>query len=442
MLREGDRVIAAVSGGPDSVCLLHCLVELAPEYGIELLAAHFNHKLRGEDSDRDEQFVEGLCKRLNVPLSLAGEDMAAVSRREKGSLEELCRKSRHGFLEGLAREKGFGKIALGHNLDDQAETVLMNVIRGTGIDGLKGIDPVRDCFIRPLIGIERKEIIDFLSSRGIPWRTDHSNSENSFRRNSIRNSLIPFIRENYNPSIVDALGRLANIARSENEFLDSLMGKAASSWDPLPGRGVKIPTGELLGHHPALRKRIIKSALEGLSPVKGGISHEHISAAIKVAGGKEPGASLDLPFGISARREYDFLVIEKRPAEGKPFVYAVPIPGTLMLAEAGMAFRFELMHSIPGNFGDSWRAYMDMDKIVHPLVFRNARPGDRIEPFGMEGKKKLQDVFTDTKVPRARRKHIPVLADACSVLWVPGVVSSRRTRVTANTGNVLSVEKI
>jgi len=442
MLREGDRVIAAVSGGPDSVCLLHCLVELAPEYGIELLAAHFNHKLRGEDSDRDEQFVEDLCKRLNVPLSLAGEDMAAVSRREKGSLEELCRKSRHGFLEGLAREKGFGKIALGHNLDDQAETVLMNVIRGTGIDGLKGIDPVRDCFIRPLIGIERKEIIDFLSARGIPWRTDQSNSENSFRRNSIRNSLIPFIRENYNPSIVDTLGRLANIARSENEFLDSLMEKAASSWDPLPGRGMKIPTGELLGHHPALRKRIIKSALEGLSPVKGGISHEHISAVLKAAGGKEPGVSLDLPFGISARREYDFLVIERRPAEGKPFEYAVPIPGTLMLAEAGMAFRFELMHSIPGNFGDSWRAYMDMDKIVHPLVFRNARPGDRIEPFGMEGKKKLQDVFTDTKVPRARRKLIPVLADACSVLWVPGVVSSRRTRVTANTGKVLSVEKI
>lgn len=442
MLREGDRVIAAVSGGPDSVCLLHCLVELAPEYGIELLAAHFNHKLRGEDSDRDEQFVEGLCKRLNVPLSLAGEDMAAVSRREKGSLEELCRKSRHGFLEGLAREKGFGKIALGHNLDDQAETVLMNVIRGTGIDGLKGIDPVRDCFIRPLIGIERKEIIDFLSARGIPWRTDHSNSENSFRRNSIRNSLIPFIRENYNPSIVDTLGRLANIARSENEFLDSLAEEAVSSWEPLPGGGLKIPTGEFLGHHPALRKRIIKSALEGLSPVKGGISHEHISAVLKAAGGKEPGASLDLPFGISARREYDFLVIEKRPAEGKPFEYAVPVPGTLRLAEAGMAFRFELMHTIPAKFVDSWRTYIDMDKIVSPLVFRNARPGDRIEPFGMEGKKKLQDVFTDRKVPRARRQRIPVLADACSVLWVPGVVSSRRTRVTAKTANVLSVEKI
>ncbi len=289
MLREGDRVIAAVSGGPDSVCLLHCLVELAPEYGIELLAAHFNHKLRGEDSDKDEQFVEGLCKRLNVPLSRAGEDMAAVSRREKGSLEELCRKSRYGFLEGLAREKGFGKIALGHNLDDQAETVLMNVIRGTGIDGLKGIDPVRDCFIRPLICIERKEILDFLSARGIPWRTDHSNSENSFRRNSIRNSLIPFIRENYNPSIVDTLGRLANIARSENEFLDSLSEKAVSSWELLPGGGMKIPTGEFLGRHPALQKRIIKSALEGLSPVKGGISHEHISAVLKAAGGKDPG---------------------------------------------------------------------------------------------------------------------------------------------------------
>lgn len=259
MLEPADRVVVAVSGGADSVCLLACLLELAPEYRLDLLAAHFNHKLRGAESEDDRKFVEGMCGRLGVELITGSAPMKEIAEKQKGSLEELCRLRRHEFLLLLMRGRGFGKIALGHNLDDQAETVLMNVIRGAGIDGLKGIDPVRDCFIRPLIDITGTEIREFLERRKIPFRLDSSNLDNGFRRNSIRNSLIPGIREKYNPSVSAALGRLASIARTENRFLDKVAREALDRLQP------RIKLDEFLRHDPAIRNRMIKMALEELS---------------------------------------------------------------------------------------------------------------------------------------------------------------------------------
>jgi tRNA(Ile)-lysidine synthase len=415
---------------------LNCLLDLAPEYGLEVLAVHFNHKLRGAESEEDQKFVEDLCCRLGVELRTGSGDIKEIATKKKGSLEELCRESRYDFLLSLMRERGFGKIALGHNLDDQAETVLMNVIRGTGIDGLKGIDPVRDCYIRPLIEVTRAEIMEFLDRRKIPFRIDSSNLENAFRRNSVRNSLIPEIRGKYNPSVTAALGRLAGIARMENRFLDKVAREALDRLQP------RIKLDEFLRHDPAIQNRIIKMALEELSPVKGGISHEHVAAAMNIITGSNPGASINLPYRISVRREYDHVIIGREKRKDPEFQYMIKVPGILLLKETGMEFRFALLDRLPENMNSEWKAFMDYSSVVPPLVFRNFRPGDRIQPFGMDGHKKLQDVFTDRKIPRARRRAIPVLADAESVLWVPGVVMSERMRIAAKTGNVLSVEKI
>ena len=436
MLKPSDKVIVAVSGGADSVCLLHCLLELAPEFGLELLAAHFNHKLRAAESDEDQHFVEELCLKLGVELRTGSADIKKIALKRKGSLEEICRESRYEFLLSLMRGNGFGKIALGHNLDDQAETVLMNVIRGSGIDGLKGIDPVRDCFIRPLIEAARAEIIEYLDHRNIPFRSDSSNLDNSFRRNSVRNSLIPEIREKYNPSVSAALGRLAAIARMENSFLEKVAREALDHLQP------RINIEELLRYDPAIRNRIIKMALEELSPVKGGISHEHVTAALGVITGSDPGSCINLPYGISVRREYDFVFIGREERNDPEFKYIINVPGILILKETGMEFRFALLDRPPEDTHGEWKAFMDYSNVVPPLVFRNYRPGDRIQPFGMDGHKKLQDVFTDRKIPRGRRRAIPVLADAESILWVPGVVMSERMRVARNSGNILSVEKI
>jgi len=439
MLNPSDKVIVAVSGGADSVCLLNCLLDLAPEFGLELLAAHFNHKLRAAESDEDQHFVEELCIKLGVELRTGSADIKKIAKEKKGSLEEICRESRYEFLLSLMRDTGFGKIALGHNLDDQAETVLMNVIRGSGIDGLKGIDPVRDCYIRPLIEAARAEIVEDLNHRNIPFRRDSSNLDNSFRRNSIRNCLIPEIREKYNPSVSAALGRLAAIARMENSFLDKIAREALDHLQP------RIKIQDLLHYDPAIRNRIIKMALEELSPVKGGISYEHIIAALGVITGSDPGSCISLPYGISLRREYDFVVVGREDREERKdpeFKYIIKVPGTLVLKETGMEFRFALLDGPPEDTPSEWKAFMDYSNVVPPLVFRNYRPGDRIQPFGMGGHKKLQDVFTDRKIPRGRRRAIPVLADAESILWVPGVVMSERMRVARKSGNVLSVEKI
>ncbi len=440
MLQSGDRVIAAVSGGADSVFLLHILVDLSHNYGMELLAAHFNHQLRGAESDGDQQFVEDLCGNLGVQLRTGSAPVREIAGIRKGSIEEICRTSRYEFLLSIMRESGFGKIALGHNLDDQAETVLMNVIRGTGIDGLKGIDPVRDCYIRPLLEITRAEIEEFLKERNIPFRTDSSNLDNSFRRNSIRNSLIPEIRDKYNPAVTAALGRLAGIARMENSFLEKAAREALGLLRP----GIKLEEFRL--YHPAVQSRIIKMALEELSPVQGGISHEHIAAVLDIVNGGDPGASISLPYRITARREYECLRIERMEAAERrtpDYSYKVNVPGILRVKEAGMEFMFTIIDKLPDRTPGEWRACMDYRMVVPPLVFRNVRPGDRIRPFGMKsGQKKLQDVFTDRKVPRARRRSTPVLADAESVLWVPGVVRSERMRVSGMASDVLSVEKI
>ncbi len=443
MLRPADRVIVAVSGGADSVCLLHCLLDLSSGYNLQLLVAHFNHNLRGAESDEDQHFVEELCQRLGVELRTGSARIREIAQKRKGSLEEICRQSRYEFLLSLMRDGGFTKIALGHNLDDQAETVLMNVIRGAGIDGLKGIDPVREFYIRPLLEITRAEIIGFLQERKIPFRSDSSNLDDSFRRNSIRNSLIPEIRDKYNPAVTAALGRLAGIARMENSFLDKIAREALDRLQP----GIKLE--ELRRYDPAIRHRVLKTALEELSPVQGGISHEHITAAMDIINGDDPGASVSLPYRITVRREYEYVIIGRLEAaekKGPDYQYVIDVPGVLSVKETGMEFRFALVEvsnvRLAGGTDGEWKAFMDYRNVVPPLVFRNMRPGDRIQPFGMAGHKKLQDVFTDRKVPRARRRAIPVLADAESVLWVPGVVRSERMRLARETSDVLSVEKI
>lgn len=444
MLRPADRVVVAVSGGADSVCLLHCLAELAPGLGLELLAAHFNHQLRGAESDEDQRFVEDLCARLGVELRTGSAPMGEIAKKRKGSLEEICRQGRHEFLLSVMRERGFTKIALGHSLDDQAETVLMNVIRGAGIDGLKGIDPVRDCCIRPLLEVTREEIVEYLGGRQIPFRSDSSNLDNSFRRNSVRNSLLPGIREKYNPSVTAALGRLAGIARIENSFLDRAARKALDRFR----QGIKLD--EFQRYDPAIRGRIIKTALEDLSPVKGGISHEHIAAAAEVIAGSNPSAEICLPYGIFVRREYGNAVIgraegkERRSGERPEYNYAIDVPGVLIVKETGMEFRFALLERLPPpeDMRSEWKAFMDFSSVAPPLVIRSMRPGDRIQPFGMKGRRKLQDVLTDRKIPRARRREVPVLADSESVLWVPGVVRSERMRTGGGAGRILGVERI
>ncbi len=231
MLGKGDRVIAAVSGGPDSMCLLHVLKKLSAAVGFEIVAAHLNHNLRGAESNRDESFVRKSCLHLGINCRAGSADIKAIGKRDKVSLEEAGRVERYRFLNGLLKREAFNKIALGHHKDDLAETVLMNLLRGTGPDGLKGIDPVRGNLIRPLIDVSRSEIVAWLRESSVKYCIDGSNDNNTFRRNSIRNELLPKLIAEYNPSLPDALVRLASAARLDDEFFREIVERILAGWD-------------------------------------------------------------------------------------------------------------------------------------------------------------------------------------------------------------------
>lgn len=453
LLEKGDRVVIAVSGGPDSVCLLNILALLAEEYGLALLAAHLNHGLRGAESDRDEAFVRRLCSELGIPLESRLVRIANIRRKE--CLEEICREERYKYLAAVCRNNRFTRIALGHNLDDRVETILMNFLRGSGPEGLKGFMPMRDgIYIRPLFNTTRQEILDFLSSMKLPYVVDSSNESESYLRNRLRRRLIPELKRRYNPALPETVIRMSEIMRQEDEFIKKTAHEVLSGWDASQnGDEVIIPLSELLKCHEALRMRIIREILIRLSPSKKGVSYRHVASILDLVKGRKPAGRLDLPFRLEARRDYDRLIIlrrsgplgrKKRPesAGAASFRYPVEIPGSLRIAEAGMTIRFDFVDVMPASLNAGNTVYMDFEKMVFPLEVRNFRPGDRIQPFGMSGTKKVKDFFIDEKIPRARRRCMPLLVDRESVLWIVGRRLSEKIRVTNGTNEILRAEII
>lgn len=455
MLRKGDHLLVGVSGGADSVALLSVLNRLRPVYGLILTASHFNHGMRAAESDRDEAFVRSLCESMGVPL-LTGA-LKEGSCAGGLSVEDFLRRHRYAFFEKARREAGALRVALGHHQGDQAETVLMNMIRGTGLGGLSGIPPVRDggTFIRPLIDCSRYEIADYLAEKGLCFVEDRSNTDERFLRNRVRHCLMPELVNKFNPSIGETLCRLADVCREENDYMTAEAGLYLTRWKD--GRAeempLEVPIAELLRLHAALQRRIILTIVRSTSAADSAIGFEHVKAVMDLAGGSNPGGSLDLPGGLVVKRTYgllEFSPVEDaggrtrgRMAPGRPgnaFNLEVPVPGIVRIASLGMSIRFREIRGVPSLLESKRKAYLDLDRIVFPLVLRSVQPGDRIQPLGMKGTRKLKSVFIDEKIPRRLRGAIPVLADGISVLWVPGVRLSERVRVGKGTERVLSAE--
>ncbi|MGE5791029.1 MAG: tRNA lysidine(34) synthetase TilS [Syntrophaceae bacterium] len=453
MLRKGDHVLVGLSGGADSVALLAALNHLRPACGIALTAAHFNHKTRASESDRDEAFVRTLCKSIGVALICGSLENA---KRPRGvSLEDYLRRNRYEFLEKARQKAAATRIALGHHRGDQAETVLMNAIRGAGLNGLSGIPPVRNAgtLIRPLIDCSRREIVDFLAAEGLSFVDDSSNTDERFLRNRIRFNLLPELEKRYNPSISETLCRLADVIRTENDYMKDQARIRLSRWRE--GRGpdkpLEIPIAELMGLHPALQRRVILEIARDLSAADAPIGLEHVEAVLDMAGGENPGGSLDLPGGLRVGRTYGSLEFRRVSRSGgrrgtapdeskKPFRFEVPIPGTVRIPGGTMSIRFRELKRVPSVLPTERKAYLDMERIEFPLVVRSVLPGDRIQPLGMKGTRKLKSVFIDEKIPREHRGRIPVVADGISVLWVPGVRLSERVRVGKGSKRILSAE--
>ncbi|MCK4547852.1 MAG: tRNA lysidine(34) synthetase TilS [Candidatus Eisenbacteria sp.] len=447
MIDSGDGVVVAVSGGHDSVALLHVLHALKPDLGCELHVAHLNHELRGTESREDADFVADLAGSLALPFTVHCAGRQLRDRPKGVSLEEAARKIRYDFLGEVARNVGARRIATGHTMDDQAETVLMRMIQGTGPGGLAGIRPVREGrVIRPLIRCRSGEIASYLVKAGLTPRDDSSNQDTTLLRNRVRHRLLPLLKGEFNPGIVPALARIAAV---EQEVNSSLRAAAESALREIssgsPGK-IRLAIDGFRGYDVALQLYILRAAIEGVLGRLTDVSYEHIQALLRLARrGETPFKRIMLPGSLVAYREHDDLVVAREGTRENPLARVIAIPGTTLLPAFDLEIRASLhpfsdLDSSTAARGDE--AHFDWETLHPPLQVRGWKPGDRFRPSGMRGTKKIQDFFVDTKIPRSVRNRIPLLIDGEELHWVIGYRTSESSRVTDQTREILRLQII
>ncbi len=444
LLKQNERVVIGLSGGPDSVALTVTLAQIAPSMGLKVVVAHFNHGLRGREANEDERSASRLAKKLG--LLFVSRKMENTAVPQGLSPEDFYRRQRYQFFDEVAKSNHACKIALGHNLQDQAETVLLHLLRGSGLEGLKGITPLRDGkYIRPLIDVSRDEIIHFLNKSGIAFRQDSSNESNIHLRNKIRLELLPYLKNEYNPKIDEALAQMAEILREENKFIRESVNSALKTTCIKKQKNKIILNIEYICMLPlAIQRRLLKELLENFSSQKNGITFLHVNSLSKLLHKLESGKKLSLPFGIEARREYENIILE-RTKEGKKqmeYLYPVEIPGTVYLAQRNLNVRFQLVKKNKIDFTLKNKDYFDLDKIHFPLVLRNRREGDWFQPLGMAGRKKLKSFFIDHKITQQKRGEIMLVVDQQAVIWIENMHMNEQVKITPETKNVLELEII
>lgn len=446
MIRQNDRVIVAVSGGADSICLLHLLHSLGDFFSIHLVVAHYEHGLRPMEDPAETGFVQQLATSLGLPFE---SEKGSLSIGRADSIEERARNARYDFLERMREKHKAQRIALGHTLNDQAETVLMRLLRGSGSAGLGGIPPVRgstpargSTVIRPLIETDRAEIEAYLHSQGLTWKTDSSNLQPIYLRNRIRLELIPLL-ENYQPRLVKRLGQTAAILRDEDDCLE----KIADSWltakaEMKPEGSFRISIPSLLELPVALRRRVTRQLIGKVKKDLRRISSDHLESAEKLMRGERPQGSLSLPNRVKIKRVYDHLIFSTETTrETDPFLYNLDGPGDHQLEEIGRLVSISEMPN-PRDLPleeSPWIAFLDAEKVHYPLTVRSFSPGDRFVPLGMTGHKKLKDFFVDLKIPRDQRYSTPILCCGSSPVWICGFRIDDRFKVTPETKRVIKV---
>ena len=453
----GATVVAAVSGGADSLCLLGTLDALRrrgiPSAPGRIVVAHLDHRLRGAEGEADAAFVAELAAALGLECVVGREEVAALARREKRSLEDAARRARYAFLRRVADEVGAERIVTGHTRDDQAETVLMHLLRGGGLAGLAGMAPLAGDIARPLLDVTRAETEAYCAARGWTPRHDASNDDPAFLRNRVRLTLLPLL-ERENPHLRDTLARNAALIAADAAYLDAL---ARDAWDRTvtssSGDAISFDLAALQALPSPLRTRLLREAQRRLTGDEGeGLEARHVEAAGEYIQSGQSGAARELPGGLRMVRDRETLTMARAPHADRdrdgdtPLIepVALPVPGEVALPELDLRLRARLLDAedLPKGAlrGDERNvAYAAADQIGQMLTVREWRPGDRFRPLGMAHEKKLQDYFTDAHVPRAARAHIPLVLDGERVIWVAGRRLDDRVRVTPQTRRVLEL---
>ena len=440
MLPKGSRVAVAVSGGADSVCLLHVLRELAGELEIDLSVAHFNHQLRGEESEQDERAVANLAASLGLRLYRGTANAAEVP----GNLEEAARRARLAFFAELVVQHGVDRIALGHTRDDQAETVLFRFLRGTGLRGLSGIHPVtpQGC-VRPLLEVTRGDVEDFLRSRTIVWREDSSNRDQRFARNRIRQVLLPQLTREWNPALGQSLAHMAEVARDEDEWWRDHIDKLAAGIFENREGGLEFRIGALAELPLAVRRRLIRRAVATVKGDLRGVDYRHFSAVLDLTERLEGHGSVRLPGDLAVRRSFDWVRIEL-PGNSGALLEAVPlkIPGFYPLPGGSV------LHAESGRGADAPPAVknatlraseLSLDRLPAGLQLRGWQAGDQYCPAGQTNPRKLKEMFQMARIPSWRRGSWPMVSHGTEIVWARGFGPALKYAAAKNAGAVVRI---
>lgn len=441
MLDPGDRVLVAVSGGPDSVCLLHVLRELAVDFNLSLHIAHLDHMFRGAESVAEASFVADLAKQLNIPATIEKIDVPAYCLDRGLSSQTGAREVRYSFFEKIASTTGASRIATGHTANDQAETFLMRLARGAGVSGLSAIPPVRGAIIRPLIDVTREAVITYLQANGIGFVSDPSNIKPVYTRNRFRMEVLPVLTR-FNPRIVATLASEAALLRDEDEAVETHLAGIAERLITRSEDAFLVKRDEFNSLPLAFRRRLLRKITDLAGEDPSILSLERISKALAFMTAAVSGRTMSLSQGLVIGREYDRFLISTKVTP-QSFTHRLAVPGTTAIPEIGM----EMVIVRPGDAkaaaGDQnyrWQAVFDYDRIKFHLTLRNRRPGDWFCPSGMGGKrKKLQDYFVDEKIPLRRRDRIPLLCSGDDILWILGFRTDERFLPKSGAERVLTV---
>ncbi len=450
MLKKGDNVLVAISGGPDSVCLLLVLNSIKKEFSINLFCAHLNHQLRGVESDCDERYVKRLTKKHRIPLLIESRNVTKFAKDKKFSLEQAARKLRYDFLLQTAKKIGADKIAMGHTKDDQVETLFMRLFRGTGLRGLRGIPAVRKIspnisIIRPLIETPREEILFFLKKRKIRARLDSTNAQTAFLRNRIRHELLPHIEKYYSPKIKEILARTADNLDADYDYLIKQQRKVFKRIAKIKkDASISLPIKGLKSLPLSFKRGVVRLAIEDVKGNLEGIDYRHWVKIEDLMEGAP--TSLHLPGGIRVVKKLGQVQFNGARHE---FVRHEFVPGTIIIKIPGVTkilkrlyIKSSISKAPPRAFNASPNIeYFDADKIKFPLNAGFRKPADKMKPLGMKRYKRLQDIFVDDKIKAIRRNRIPIIIDARGrIIWVCGVRMAEDFKVTPHTRKCLRLK--
>ncbi|ABK61498.1 tRNA lysidine(34) synthetase TilS [Clostridium novyi] len=445
MFEVNDKVVVALSGGPDSICLLHILHTLKDEINISIVAAHVNHCLRGEAADNDEMYVKKICEELGIQCFVKREDVHRISKERGISCEMAGREVRYQFFEEVLHKINGNKIAIAHNANDQAETVLMRILRGTGLEGLVGIRPVRDnIFVRPIINLTRDEIENYCDINKLNPRIDKTNFENIYTRNKIRLELIPYIQKNFNSDVIEVLNRFSDTVKVDNEYINNVAKEKYNEYSEISEEKI-ILKGQLFKEHEAILTRVIRIAIKNIKGNLNNLEKNHIYDIIDIQK-KSTGKYIMLPSGIRVTNNYGDIYVYKE--EKKHKVQKINKEVELNLLEENVLTNHKLkitLDIIKSKEDIKFDKnplikYFDYDKIKGVIKLRYRKNGDKFMPFGMSGSKKLKDLFIDLKIPKERRDSIPLITFGDDIAWIVGYRISDKFKINKDTKSILKIK--